>query len=232
MDKNHDPPSWLIHQWIVAGIVASAARFIPIPFVDDVIRDQCRQFVVSRTLAAHGKSELLDELKPFYKSDGGCLTGCVSTVATAPLKLLLFPVRKLIAIVTSVRGVPLEITRMVLLGRTLDRHLRTDSLTINAQEWGRMRTAFDESFARMDFHIVRAAMADALSSVKGWKSAAMAIAQRLVKENDNTDEIVKSEPKVDAGAAEVQSVLDRPDTLELFAEFDRRFDAALSRAAT
>ncbi len=229
MDSNTDDPNWLTHQWVMAGIVSSAARFVPIPFVDDIIRNQCRRFVVTRTLAAHGKSELLDDFKPFYDSGDGCLTGCVTMIVKAPLRLLLFPVRKMIAILTSVRGVPLEITRMVLLGRTLDRQLRRDSLTLNSQQSTRMRSAFDESFARMDFHVVRATVSDALSSVNGWKSAAMASAQRLIKENGNAEETIESEPKVDDGATHVQSVLGRPETLELFAEFDRRFDAAMNR---
>ncbi|TWU58251.1 hypothetical protein [Rubripirellula reticaptiva] len=226
---NPDGSTWLTHQWVVAGIVSSAARFIPIPFVDDVIRSRCRQFVVSRTLAAHQRTDLLDDLKPFFDSSGGCLNGCVATAVKAPLKLLLFPVRKFVAIVTSIRGVPLEIMRMVLLGRTLDRHLRDESATIDPTQSARMRLAFEESFARIDFRVVRAAMTDALTSVKGWKSAAIATARGLADSGTGADEAIEPEPKIDAGAANIQQVLDRPETLDLFAEFDRRFDEALKR---
>lgn len=54
--------SWLVHQWVVAGMVSAAERFVPVPFVDDMVRNQCRKFVVSRTLAAHDRSELIDEV--------------------------------------------------------------------------------------------------------------------------------------------------------------------------
>lgn len=228
-DLNPAGSTWLTHQWVVAGIVSSAARFIPIPFVDDIIRSRCRWFVVSRTLASHKRPDLLEDLRPFYDSGGGCLNGCLATAVKAPLKLLLFPVRKLVAIVTSIRGVPLEIMRMILLGRTLDRHLRDESATTDPIQSARMRVAFEESFARMDFRVVRAAMTDALTSVKGWKSAAIAAAQGLTESGSGNEEMIESAPKIDAGAANIQQVLDRPETMELFAEFDRRFDEALTR---
>lgn len=121
-DSNHSAPSTLLHHWVVAGIVSSSSRFIPVPFIDDIVRDQCRRYVVSRTLAAHDQRNSMGVLKPFYANEGGCIAGCLGQLAMAPLKLLLFPIRKVIALVTSVRGVPLEIMRMVLLGRTLDRN--------------------------------------------------------------------------------------------------------------
>ena len=89
--------SSLLHHWVVAGIVSASSRFIPIPFVDDVVRDQCRRYVVSRTLAAHETELTTKDLKPFYDGGGGCLGGCVGMVVRAPLKLLLFPIRKVVA---------------------------------------------------------------------------------------------------------------------------------------
>ena len=221
----NDTSTWLTHQWVVAGIVSSASRFIPIPFVDELVRDQCRKFVVSRTLSAHGRDDPLTDLKPYYATNSGCVAGCLVTLAKAPIKLLLFPVRKIIALLTSVRGVPLEIMRMVLLGRTLDRQLRMNANSTTAQQAAQMRIAFDESFARMDFHVIRAAMADALSNVSGWKTA------EIVDSSDITDRQIESGPKVDASATQVQQVLDRPETLELFVEFDQRFDDAMKRLA-
>ncbi|GAA5505834.1 hypothetical protein [Novipirellula caenicola] len=222
-----DASSWLTHQWVVAGLVSSTARFIPIPFVDDLVRDQCRRFVVSRTLAAHDRSDLLGELKPYYSNNGGCLPGCLGLLAKAPLKLLLFPLRKIVAMVTSIRGVPLEIMRTVLLGRTLDRYLKRDDMTLNSELAARMRLAFEETFAHMDFRVLHAAMIDALASVSGWKSAAIAVATRVAGKEEVEETEMQSNPKVDDGAERLEEVLDRPETLELFSEFDRRFDAAM-----
>ena len=131
--------STLLHHWVVAGIVSASSRFIPIPFVDDVVKDQCRRYIVSQTLAAHETELTTKDLQPFYDSGSGCLAGCMGTLIKAPLKLLLFPVRKIIAIVTSVRGVPLEVTRSVLMGRTLDRYLSQQKIVATPEYMGKMR---------------------------------------------------------------------------------------------
>jgi hypothetical protein len=221
--------SWLVHQWVVAGIVSAAARFLPVPFVDDVVRNQCRRFVVSRTLAAHGRSESLDQLAPYYVAAGdGCLAGCLTSTVRATTKLVLFPVRKIVALVTSARGVPLEILRVVLLGRTLDRQLQKGE--IDAARAARLRVAFEQAFARLDLRVVRALTNDALSSVSGWRKAAVDSARRVLGSPDDPDVVQKAEPTVEAGAAEIQQALDRPEMLELFAEFDRRVDEALAEA--
>jgi len=195
--------------------------------VDDLVREQCYRFVVSRTLAAHPGAGTLDDWKPYYTTGGGCVAGCAGKILRAPLKLLLFPIRKIITIVTSVRGVPLEVMRTVLLGRTLDRVVRAQERPPSADQAAAMRRAFEESFARMDFHVVRAAMADALRGVNGWKSASLAMAKRVADSTRSNGESMQTEPPVDAGATEVQAVLERPETMELFAEFDRRFDEAV-----
>lgn len=222
-------PSPLLHHWIVAGIVSASARFIPIPFVDDIVRDQCRRYVVSRTLAANGSKITTTEIRPFYATDGGCLAGCLGTVAKAPLKLLLFPIRKVIAVVTSVRGVPLEVMRTVLLGRTLDRCLREQKVMATPDHSAKMRAAFEESFARMDFRVVRAAITDALSGIADWKTGAMKSAKQVAGPKDVEKDGLDETESVATGAAKIKEVLQRPETLRLFAEFDQRFDESFAR---
>lgn len=182
--------------------------------------------MVSQTLAAYGREDLLAELESQFVSQGGCLAGCLAMATKAPVKLLLFPLRKVISIVTSVRGVPLEIIRTVLLGRTLQRYLERDALDPTQAE--KMRIAFDESFARMDMRVVRAAMADALASVDGWKASAMQTAKEAADRPQKRDPQLTVGAPVDSGASAVEEVLDRPDTLKLFAEFDQRFDRRLT----
>lgn len=235
MTRNADPPSdqgassWLTHQWVVAGIVSASSRFIPIPLIDDAVRDQCRRFVVSRTLAAHDSSVTLDTLRPYYGSNEGCLGGCAAGMLKAPLKLLLFPIRKIVSIATSFRNVPLEITRTVLMGRTLDRYLTVHELDPDSMAPSSMRVAFDQAFAYMDFRILRAAMADALSSVSGWKAAAVKSAKKVAGSRDAAEHGIDAADDVQSGATKIQEVLRRPETLSLFDEFDRRFDELLAR---
>ncbi|PAY17566.1 hypothetical protein CKO51_21120 [Rhodopirellula sp. SM50] len=223
--------AWLTHQWVAAGIVSAASRFIPVPFVDDLVRSRCRRFVVSRTLAAYEQEAMLDDLKPFYDADRGLFSGAISQAAKVPLKLLLFPVRKAISIATSVRGVPLEVMRTVLLGRTLERYLKTEQLSGRVEQATRMNSAFEQSFKRMDFQVIKATISDTLSGVGGWQAAAMKSAKRVLESEDATAKEIESEPEVDIGANEVQAVLDRPETLQLFAQFDQRFDEAMAQSS-
>lgn len=140
---------------------------------------------------------------------------------------------------TSIRGVPLEIMRTVLMGRTLDRVLRhepdsdesfpTASSRLTTRDAEMMRAAFEETFAGMDFRVVHAAISDALRGVRGWKSSAIASAKRVAEIKDVGESELPTDETVESGASRVQAVLDRPATLELFAEFDRRFDAAIGR---
>ncbi|TWU20025.1 hypothetical protein [Allorhodopirellula heiligendammensis] len=220
--------NWLVHQWIVAGIVSASARFIPIPFVDDAVRSQCRRFVVSRTLSSHQPAIPIDRLKPYYSDGEGCLQGCLGMALKAPIKLLLFPIRKIASVLTSIHSVPIEVLRLVLLGRTLDRYLSAGRLSGDPLQSAQMRRAFEGAFARMDFRVVRAGMADALSSVRGWKTAATGLAKKLAGRRSVESEELESPPEVEQGAQEIQVFLDRPDTLALFAEFDRRFDELMS----
>jgi hypothetical protein len=215
-----------LHFWIVAGMVSGASRFLPIPFVDDLVRDQCRRLVVSRTLAEHDTNLKTKELQPYYADDGGCLTGCMAIAAKLPLKLLLFPIRKAIAIVTSVRGVPLEIVRMVLLGRTLDRCLREDRISTDYSA-KKMRAAFEEAFAKIDFRVIRAGLNDVMSRTVGWKTSATKSARKLAEVGQPEADVLSTSDEVDRGATEIEAVLQRPEMLSIFADFDQRFDAAM-----
>ncbi len=221
----------LMHHWVLAGIVAASARFIPIPFVDDIVRERCRRQIVAKTLMAHGQQNLLPEFQAYYGDNAGCLAGCLSSFAKIPLKLLLFPVRKFIAVATSVRGVPLEVTRSVLLGRTLNRQLAAGEQP-EAVDAVLLRTAFDQAFSRMDLRTVRAVIGDALRHVSSWKASAMGSAKELAKGDDVPAEDIAAAENVQAGAAEVEAALARPEILALFDEFDKRFDQALERLRT
>ena len=219
---------WLQHQWVMAGVVASSARFLPVPLLDDVVRSHCRRFVVSRTLAASGSSLAVASLEPLYGDAGGWLKGALGFIGTLLLQLLLFPVRKIVEIVTSVRGVPLDIMRTVLLGRTLRRRLSAGALA--PEQAQAMQRALDEAFARMDFRAVRAAIGDAMRGVRAWRTSAIASARRLSSAEAAPDGAMPAGGGVQSSAALIEEVLRQADTLRLFEEFDRRFDDAFARA--
>lgn len=216
-----------MHEWILAGLVSASARFIPVPFVDDLVRDRCRRFVVSRTLANHDTKQTMKSLEPLYAVNSGWLTGCVGVVVKAPLKLLLFPVRKLTSIITSVRGVPLEVMRMVLLGRTLDRCLRSGTFETATTSPAVVNAAFASAFAGMDLRVVRAAISDALAGVKGWKTSATASARIVARPGNASGKELDVPLQLNSSVGRVQEALERPSVLNLFSEFDHRLERQL-----
>ncbi len=224
--------SWLLHQWIVAGIVSASARFIPVPFVDDVVRKQCRRFVVSRTIAENESPVSTNDLRAMFDDSSGCLGGCAGTMAKAPLKLLLFPIRKVMSILTSVRGVPIEIIRMVLLGRTIDRYAKSGKLNHQHVTAASLRFAFDDAFAGMDFRVVQAAIREALGAAKGWKASATREATDIARRQSLDSDSMTSTHEVNSSAEKIQAAIQRPMITELFADFDRRFDQSLATIET
>lgn len=229
-----DTSPWLLQQWIVAGIVSASATFLPVPLVDDYLQAKCRRFAVQKTLQAHGLRADADRFESYFDGSGGFFSSLGSMALKAPLKLALFPIRKPLRIIRSVRDVPLEIIRTVLIGRTLDRFLsarrsQTQSANtpvLDAALIADLRRAFDKAFARMDFHVVRAATKDAFMASTRLLSAVVAARKRAPEESELLNDLQK-DPAVEAEAEKVKAQMTKPEMLSLFREFDARFDKAL-----
>jgi len=226
-------------QWIIAGIVSASARFIPVPFLDEIVQNRCRRYAVKTAIESHPVDVKLSALAPYYSDSSGCLTGCLGMIIRLPLKLILFPFRKIILVVTSVRGVPLEIMRVYLLGRTLDRYLNDgslgqaeNSLRVDDQAYAtRMRSAFDQSFARMDMHVVLAAMKDATGGFTELSSAAVVGFKSVFDRNNKSARAFVAEPEVKAEASKIEESFARAEMVALFEKFDLRFDNAMQQDA-
>lgn len=228
-----DPSHWLQRQWVVAGVISASSTFVPVPLVDDYLQSKCRRFAVQKTLQAHSMRADVERFEPYYDGSGGFFSGLGSMALKAPLKLALFPIRKPLRLIRSVRDVPLEIIRTILLGRTLDRFLRarrSDAPNGNAPPpdaavIADLRRAFDKAFARMDFHVLRAATKDAFMASTRLLSAVLAARRKAPADGELLTDLQKN-PAVEAEAEKVEAQMARPEMLSLFREFDARFDKA------
>ncbi|HEV7280771.1 MAG TPA: hypothetical protein VGN57_11265 [Pirellulaceae bacterium] len=227
-----DPSSWLQHQWIVAGVISASAIFVPVPLVDDYLQTKCRRFAVRKTLQAHGREAEIDRFEPYYGGAGGFFAGIGSAALRLPLKLALFPIRKPLRVIRSVRDVPLEIIRMALLGRELDRSLAgrktgsngASSPSIDAATIADLRRAFDLAFSRMDFRVLRAATKDAFVASTRMLAAVVAARRRTSSEEGELLNELQRDPAVEAETRKVEAQMARPEILSLFREFDARFE--------
>ena len=217
-------------QWAVCGIAAAAARFVPVPLLDDVIRERAAQQAVARTVRAHGRTVEPELLAPLWGDDapGQRESRLRRRLRRLSRRLLLFPVRKYAALFGAVRGVPTDVMRVVLLARTIDRLLDRGTFTgRSADESQAVRTAVDAALASVDVRLLVAALSDGLSRTRGLSAAAVDLARRRFTDADDAADLTPAEP-VAQGATAVTEVLDRPEVQELLERFDADVDARLA----
>ena len=220
-------------QWAVCGIAAAAARFLPVPLLDDVVRRRAAQVAVVRTLRAHGRDLPSELVEALWEEPDGARRGLRGRLRGVPARLLLFPVRKYAAVFGAVRGVPNDVARVVLLARAVERRLQLGELVSYDRapaEAAALRRAVDEAVDGMDLRLLTAALSDALSRSRGLPAAAEAfVRDRLGGGEPDSD--VRADGALAEGAAQVTEVLRRPEISSLLDEFDAQVDARLARLA-
>jgi hypothetical protein len=220
---------FLPSQWAVCGIAAAAARFLPVPLLDDVVRRRAAQLAVVRTLRAHGRDYPPELVEPLWDDVGG-RTGVHGRLRGVPKRLLLFPVRKYTAVFGAVRGVPNDVARVVLLARTVDRRLERGELSSPDRvpdEARALRQAVDGALSGMDLQLLTAALADGLSNSRGLTTAAVGFARRRLPAGDPDADLDADGPLTE-GADRVTEVLRRPEITSLLERFDGQVDDRLA----
>lgn len=230
-----EPRRQQVVEWAVCGIVAAGARFVPVPLLDDVIRRQATRIAVSRTLSAHGRTYPADDVSGLFERDEG-RWAFVRRALAVPRKIILYPVRKYVAIMGSVTGVPTDVLSVVLLGRAVHRCLAAGMLTgedgdLRAlqAEAARVRRAFDDARSGTDWRIALSAISDSLVGLTRLGATAAALGHRLAggHEDDIDREIEQDGEGVGTAARRLAEALRRPEVAEELRAFDARFDAAL-----
>ncbi len=222
----------LVTQWAACGIASAAARFVPVPLLDDVIRERATRLAVVRTMKAHHRTYPAQLLEPLWDDGEEQRRGMSGRLRAAGRRVLLFPVRKYTALFGAVRGVPNDVMRLVLLARTLDRQLDRGAFGDAAQvteQAKALRGATDEAIAGMDLRLLTAALADALSQGRGLGGAAVAFARsRFADEDDDGDVQLAPDEPVTQSAQHVAETLRRPEVAKKLEEFDAKVDALFS----
>lgn len=219
--------------WAVCGIAAAAARFLPVPLLDDVVRRRAAQIAVVRTLRAHGRGHPSELVEALWDDPEGAHRKLRGRLRGVPSRLVLFPVRKYTAVFGAVRGVPNDVARVVLLARAVDRRLELGELSSRDRvpdEARALRRAVDEAIEGMDLRLLTAALADGLSRSRGLTTAAVAFVQRRLGA-DEPDADLGADGPLAEGAAHVTEVLRRPEITSLLERFDAQVDERLTRSA-
>lgn len=215
-----------ITERVVFGLLASAARLVPVPFLDDILREKATHLMVSRILKQHGRTYGSRKVQPLYSDNEGCLTGCF----LFGLKLALFPVRKVLSWILAAKFLAQDLAKAVLLGRVLDRALASGRLSAGepdalAREADHIRRAFDNAVAGTDMKLLSSVIRRALSQVSGLPRAALRTLRRLRKSDTPTEGLdAKSKAKVEEGASQIEKALEDPQMKAFLEAFDARFD--------
>jgi hypothetical protein len=238
------PPPRLVREWTLCAIAAAAARFVPVPLLDDQVKDRATQLAVLRTLRAHGRRYPSTAVEPLYEGAEGWGGGLLREAARLPVKLALYPVRKYVAVFGAVKGVPTDVMTVLLLSRSVHRSLdagrllgpdlagaaepsRTERRALQAEAL-EIRRAFDLALDGMDLALLSGAISDALAQGGLATRSAVGYARRLLRRDRADEADLPAESGIEAGADRVEQALRRPELARLVAEFDAGFDAALA----
>ena len=234
-------PTRLQQEWVACAIAAAASRFVPIPLLDDVVKERATLTAVSRTWQAHGRRPAPGAVGILAGDSGSFVGGLARKALTLPLTLLLYPVRKVVRVVTAVRSVSADLVGVLLLARSVDRCLAagwftgTDPAQLE-RDARLVRRAHDQSVAGVDLRVLEHAVGAGLRQVQGLREAAPRYARlafgRRAEAGHPAGQDAPPEPaaQVEAGVREVRAVLERPEIARLLRTLDSRFDAALAAA--
>lgn len=235
-----EPSRQQVLEWAACGLVAAAARFVPVPLLDDLIKDRVTLLAVSRTLRAHGRDYPLDLVEPLVDPQG-LRRGLLARLRSVPRRLLLFPVRKYVAIARLVRSGPADVLGVVLLARSVDRALHRGLLAgpdaaVLDREAVAVRRAYEDAVRNADLRIVAGALADGLAGATELGRSAVDLGRRLLARDGSPDEdagtvveATRDEGPLRDGAVRVEESLRRPEVVARLARFDAGFDAGLAR---
>lgn len=214
-----------------SALFTGLAVLVPVPFLDELLVARSRAHMVGGLLRLHGRAAPDARLAPLWSGDG-CLSSCL----LLPVKLVLWPIKKLLRtlfFVLALRAAALQVGRTLALGRQVDRLLRAGRLTGDHLEAVRARAAFDQAYAGIDRVVLLRALEAAFRGARALPGHVARILRRALRQ-DMVDEaaVVAALPEADrqavtSAADRIEAVLDDPAVREVLEGLDGRFDERL-----
>jgi len=221
---------------LVFALLYAAGRFVPVPLVDDLVREEIALRAVVGATEAAGRAVPRRHLTPLAAPASGCLRGCLGFVPRLLLAIVLFPVRKLVNLLLFFRHFCRDVIEIVVLGRLVERALARgeidpglDDATQRAQATV-LRAALDRALDRTDLTILGAAFRAALGPLRGVMLAGVS-ALRVVHRGAEGAPAPSSGPITET-SSRLERAFDQPEVRALVEGLDAKIDAALAELRT
>jgi hypothetical protein len=223
----------IVRTRVTCALLYFAARQVPVPLLDDVLRTQVAAYMVKSSVKRAGLSVPSDQLAPLFEKDQHWAVGCLWWMFKLPFKILLFPIRKIANVLFAVRHLGKDFAEMLLLGEVIDRAVTNGDIraegtaTEDAQiaRSRRYRRAFDRALADTDTALLWGIVGVAIGPVRGVLSAGMRGLRALW--HGSGEDAVGASPEMDAKVSRIETILMQPEVKTFLADFDRRFESVL-----
>lgn len=217
---------------LLYALLYSAGRFVPVPLVDDLLREEVALRMVVQATEAAGQPVPRSHLSPLAAPATGCLRGCLGLVPKLLLSIVLFPIKKIANVILGVRHFTRDVTEIVLLGRLVDRALaRGDVDPKKSEEAQRvdalqLRMALDRALSNTDLDILGTTLRAAFGPIRGVMLSGVS-ALRVLWRGSETAPTPTSAPLTES-TSRLERAFDRPEVRALIEGFDAKIDAALA----
>ncbi len=223
----------IVRSRVTCALLYFAARQVPVPLLDDVLRTQVSAYLVKSTVKRAGLTVPSDQLAPLFDKDQHWAVGCLWWLFKLPFKILLFPIRKIANLIFAVRHLGRDFAEMLLLGELIDRALANGDIraegtaTEDAQvaRSRRYRRAFDRVLAETDTMPLWRSVASAIGPVRGVLTAALRPLRVLW--HGSGEEAVAASPEMEAKVSAIETLLRQPQVTTFLADFDARIERVL-----
>jgi hypothetical protein len=218
VERTADPNA--LRRRITCALLFFAARHVPVPFLDDILRTQISTYLVRRTVSKAGLAVSNERLAPLCAKDESFLMGCLMALLRIPLKLILFPIRAFTNVLFLVRHVGRDFAEMFLLIRSGEAE---DAPQIARSQ--QMRRAFDRALKETDTQLLWGMVSVAVGPIRGLFPAARRALRTLWSGSE--DEALEKSTEMQTQVSAVERALLQPEVKRFLAEFDQRYEMAL-----
>lgn len=226
-------PTSIVDPVLLSALLFAAGRFVPIPIVDDLVREQIVLWMLRRVTERAGAPIPRSHLAPLATPQDGCL-GCLMSAALLPVRLILFPIRLFVSVVMGARNLTRDVTEVVLLARITERGVREGwldagkSQDVQRAECLVLRRAFDRSLRGETNRVLGTAVRAALGPLASLVVSGVGALRRFRRAGgESPPELEPSSPIAESASA-LERALAQPQVKAELERLEARFDQMLA----